>query len=266
MKRILVLILVLVMLFMLVACGEESSSGITPSLESKIDSSSNESKPEMSSNNENNTSTNESTKENETDPTSEPEQELELNSNSEAESESNSQQVSENEIADTSTRWKIENYVDDFGDPTDETFVLGVFEGTFKNSVNLNTELTVAILYDDSNTNEKFGIKLMEYDSHIVNISSSDTVKIKIKIKDNVFEYPDPSSMGKYSTSDDIRCTNEIIYVPSAINYYLASTLKKNEDPVSFVIFITSLAGNESKYNFVINGNGFGELVGDITL
>ncbi len=44
MKKIIVSILALVMLFMLVACDEESSSEVIPSSESKIDSSSNESK------------------------------------------------------------------------------------------------------------------------------------------------------------------------------------------------------------------------------
>ena len=79
--------------------------------------------------------------------------------------------------------WEIDNYVDDFGDKTGATYLRGEFKGRFSNSATTGSSLTVYFYYDANICS----IRLLEYDSHKANISTSDEVFFKFKIENKEY-------------------------------------------------------------------------------
>ena len=57
--------------------------------------------------------------------------------------------------------WLVGNYVDDFGDPTGETYIYTVSTGTFSNTATSGSDLTVGIYYQP----DAFKIRLLEYNN-----------------------------------------------------------------------------------------------------
>lgn len=78
--------------------------------------------------------------------------------------------------------WNIGNYVDKFGDPTDEKYISLEAEGTFSNTATTNSRLHVRLLNDRNNTRFIF----CEYGSHVV--KDNDTYWVYFKLPNDSTE------------------------------------------------------------------------------
>ena len=93
--------------------------------------------------------------------------------------------------------WTQEYYVDDFNDPTDQTYLRGHFSGTFSNSATSGSALSVYLYFDKELTGDSsdyFKIRLFEYGDMLVNysLSGEDDILVKIKIDGKTYEaHPD---------------------------------------------------------------------------
>ena len=80
--------------------------------------------------------------------------------------------------------WKEKYFVDEFNDPTDEKYVLGLFKGTFSNSVANNSELLVKMIISMNNGKPCIGIELYEYGSYLVKNTGSGKAEYIFSMKD----------------------------------------------------------------------------------
>ena len=80
--------------------------------------------------------------------------------------------------------WEKKYFVDQFNDPTDEKYILGLFTGTFSNSAANNRELTVKMLIYIDNDNPRIGIELYEYGNSKVKNTYSKQREYYFKVKD----------------------------------------------------------------------------------
>ncbi len=78
------------------------------------------------------------------------------------------------------SNWKIDYYVDSFGDYTDDSYVIGTFTGTFSNSATNGSDLTVYVYLDPKFPNS-ITIRLLEYGNYKANFSSKDKILISTK-------------------------------------------------------------------------------------
>lgn len=78
------------------------------------------------------------------------------------------------------SNWEIGFYVDDFGDKTNDSYIIGTFEGEFSNSATTGSELTVYVYFDKSYKSVTT-IRLLEYGSHKATFLSSETITLKTK-------------------------------------------------------------------------------------
>ncbi len=148
--------------------------------------------------------------------------------------------------------WTEEHYVDDFNDPTDETYLRGRFVGTFSNSASSGSRLDVYLYFDkvfSGATNEYFKIRLFEYGDDLVefNIPEKKDILVKIKADGAVYEaHPD-----KLSEKDIYISRSSSIFDPiiSALN---------SEKEVQVVITESRYA--TSTYRFTIDSYGLNEL------
>ena len=114
----------------------------------------------------------------------------------------------EETIAAIDSNWKIGHYVDEFGDETEDAYVIGTFSGEFSNSATSGSPLTVLVYLDKDN----YGIvqfRLFRYDEYRVTLfsselSSDDTTEITLKVKDSsgaVETYPLSYRDGDFSSN-----------------------------------------------------------------
>lgn len=166
---------------------------------------------------------------------------------------------------ETLSSWEIVNYVDDFGDETDEVYLQGVFSGEFSNTATTNSQLTVVVFYDYNISDRSvfegkayytsgdynMSFRLLEYNDHKAVFNNSAEMTLKVKINEEIYEY----SLGGMAPNGDLFITtkfDESGNYPPAMS--LAMILEGNED-IPCIIEIGS-----SKYSFTMTGIGFGEL------
>ena len=80
-------------------------------------------------------------------------------------------------------QWETKNYVDEFGDDTEQTYKSLVSEGTFSNSATINSDLIGNFTWDEEQ--EMFYITLYEYGSKKATQIASRFVYVKIKDNDS---------------------------------------------------------------------------------
>lgn len=73
--------------------------------------------------------------------------------------------------------WRLENFKDEYGDPTNKKYVSTLIRGTFSNSVTADADLWVTLLV----TKESAGILLHEYDLSRPAEKFSNVARIKLK-------------------------------------------------------------------------------------
>ena len=88
------------------------------------------------------------------------------------------------ESSEAKSNWELRYFVDDFGEPTNDAYIMCIGEGSFSNSATNKSDLLYAILYDKSkNEDSRFQIKLFEYGSYPVNNTYSSGRYYTIKVK-----------------------------------------------------------------------------------
>lgn len=146
--------------------------------------------------------------------------------------------------------WTEEYYVDDFGDPTDESYIRGVFEGKFSNSATSGSDLTVCFFMPkhlDSASYDMFSIRLLEYGNHKASFIGCDylDVTIKVKVDGEVYEdHPD------YLFDDD----GEIaIERGNKVFKAILDALDADKE-ISFVITVDGYGTDTYRFNVDANG------------
>lgn len=76
-------------------------------------------------------------------------------------------------------QWTTNNYVDDFGEPTESTYDIMITEGTFSNSATQNSKLSLKFI--NNKQNESILVYVYEYGSKLANdiAGNFETVRLK---------------------------------------------------------------------------------------
>jgi len=152
--------------------------------------------------------------------------------------------------------WTEEFYVDDFGDPTSESYIRGLFSGRFSNSATSGSQLDVCFFMEKElayASYDMFSIRLLEYGNHRADFhgSDADDVSIKVKIDDVVTE----------DEADYILENDGEIYIKRGNKIFKAVIDALNQDKeISFVITIGIYGSLESTYRFDIDANGLEDI------
>lgn len=151
-------------------------------------------------------------------------------------------------------KWEVKSFVDNFGDPTKDKYLVSFMEGKFSNSATSNSYLFVEILM----TKKSAGIFLKEYD--VTRPAQKFTSSVQIQMKNERDEKLILNTSGVWNQSGGIKLDNNI-------GDYYHGTFKKFRDfiakssgPIKVVIF----DDYSSVYNFSINPSGFKDKVSKI--
>lgn len=144
--------------------------------------------------------------------------------------------------------WEIGNYVDDFGDPIDQSYVLKQISGQFSNTAANNDKLSVIVLVDS--TSLRF--KLYEYGNMLVKAPSLDVYYAKVKMPDGTdslfYAYGSESGYIEISYNGRERETDD---------WDLIRQMLINREDIK--IRFENLSDNHSIYLFKIEGRGLSE-------
>lgn len=144
--------------------------------------------------------------------------------------------------------WKLNYYVDDFQQPTDESYLCSKkFSGQFSNSATTNSVVDAEVLVDKEN----IAIFLYEYGYHQVKNSSSyydDEYNITMRLKNGK----------EYKFSGAVYCGGDRIIINENYNSTIIKALSQKENsPVSFYIEHAKYA--TTKYLFSVTCDNFAE-------
>ena len=130
--------------------------------------------------------------------------------------------------------WGVSNYVDEFGDPTAESYLhKTIYDGKFSNSATTNSDLKVTFLVDK----DKVSIQLYEYGSRLVKVGIGG-YRVSIKYD------------GKVKTFNDIQLSGDRLVIKNFNARKLLNILKEY-DNIKFHID----GYYSSEYNFTVKDN-----------
>ena len=135
--------------------------------------------------------------------------------------------------------WDIDYYVDAFGDPTGESYMVAVVDGTFSNTATMGSDLKVIIYCE----NDVFSFRLLEYGDIKATYTSYDDITIQIK---DAWGASDIYQLYGTSPNGDIYDYEEYISLG------ILQAVKVNDIDVPTIITIGS-----STYKFTIPCGGF---------
>lgn len=166
--------------------------------------------------------------------------------------------------------WEIDYYKDEFGDDTDDSYLLGTFSGQFSNTATSGSELLVAVYYAPD-TGDMFSFRLLEYGNLKATYMKSDLINLSMKINDEIYGVElsgiapngDIALMPQYAYADKtLHSINGGTDRREVFHLFLEALRKRETVSCSITIGdignITSGVGG-SKYVFKIDGNGFAE-------
>lgn len=174
------------------------------------------------------------------------------------------------QITETFGDWSVGRFVDDFGDPTGETFLYTKTTGTFSNTAAKDAELTVVFMYQ----NGDFAIRLLEYNQIQAVYYDNSKITLKYKVDDVVYEhslYPSAPPNADILINDRMQNMAEIDPSDTAKAQVATFTQTRSQKNSAFrqikkflsnsvdlrcVMYIDS-----SKYSFTISSKGFGDAV-----
>ncbi len=154
--------------------------------------------------------------------------------------------------------WSIDYYLDDYGDKTDEAYVIGKFDGTFSNTATTSSSLTVLFFYSPN----ECSIRLLEYDSVKAIFPTGKYAYIQFKIDNDEYKIdmnvPDLGSdlylyaipRGKYISSHELEKQQKKRDKCDV----LVNALKEGKQ-IKCVI----KNDNASAYYFTLEGKGFND-------
>lgn len=151
-----------------------------------------------------------------------------------------------NEDVNTGGDWLVGETVDEFGDSTGSTFCYTTCLGTFTNSATSGSDLAAGVYYVSSR--QVFLFRLLEYSKTDATYLSNADISIKCKVDEYVF---DDTLLGD--------APNGYLILPSNNKSYkkIYDYLIEGKE-IRTVIYI-----NNSKYSFVISGNGFKDVLSE---
>ena len=79
----------------------------------------------------------------------------------------------------TFAQWETKYYLDDFGDPTEQSYKVMVSKGTFSNSATENSELSGVFIWDEKD--ENLTIKVYEYNRSLATKIEAKFISVLIK-------------------------------------------------------------------------------------
>ena len=174
--------------------------------------------------------------------------------------------------------WFIKNYVDDFGDPTDDCFMYGTFSGTFSNTATTGSDLKVlvAVMPESIGDGYMISFRLLEYEDHLATYFKNELINLEFKINNETYAI---ELMG-FAPNGDLYLTDSWAYE----NDYLADrntdrktaydtffkALEENNGEISCLISIGDeddllwYQSAHSTYKFKIDGYGFAETLAEL--
>lgn len=157
--------------------------------------------------------------------------------------------ASEPESSEDQDAWELSGFVDDFGDPTGETYLQSTIRGTFSNTATSGEDVRVMLCFipaiDDAVP--VLFMRLLEYDNALsvkAIYSESDSKIIKIKIGDEITE----------DVLDGEAPNGDLMLISGQCLMKIYDALLANEQDVRFIIELGA-----SKYSFTATGKGFEE-------
>ena len=174
--------------------------------------------------------------------------------------------------------WFVQNYVDDFGDPTDKCYMYGVFTGKFSNTATTGSDLKVmvSILPETYSDGYMISFRLLEYDEYLATYNKKDLIKLDFKINGETYAI---ELMGS-APNGNLYLTNHWSYEnktlakkntdrKTAYNTFFKA-LEENVGEISCVITIGDendvilYSSGDSTYKFKIDGYGFAEKLAEL--
>ena len=138
--------------------------------------------------------------------------------------------------------WYIKDYVDEFGDATDNKYFGTDCLGTFENSATKGSDLYAIVAFDPSA--KTFLFRLVEYGDHIATYTDSSVLELKYKSDQVTYD----ATLKGTAPNGDLR-------IVKADDYEQMRKLLSNGKDLKVVIYI-----DNSKYNFTISSSGFDQL------
>lgn len=83
------------------------------------------------------------------------------------------------EVTGDAGLWKTKHYVDEFGNPTNDGYIMTVALGKFTNSATNGSDLKVEVLCNENDAE----IELLEYGKYPINVIGTSTINIKINFE-----------------------------------------------------------------------------------
>lgn len=146
--------------------------------------------------------------------------------------------------------WEVLNYVDEFGDSTNSSYISYIAEGTFSNSATINSQLLVKVMVIPG---DFIKFALFEYGSNRVVNSYSSNMEYEIAYK---FESGETGC-----TCGGITSGNDSLMVVNGVDGYDGRiSLKDFKTPQIIKIAITQMDRPTTKYRFSIDTTGFAEV------
>lgn len=169
------------------------------------------------------------------------------------------------------SRWTVDYTQDEFGDDTDNAFVVGKFSGQFSNTATAGSDLTVYVYYMKGSIGDNYFLfRLAEYGNRIATYTKNDLINLSVKIDDEVYGI----ECSGFAPNGDIMLSNHNAYQDATLKsingvdmqevygIFLTALREKQTISCSLTIgdigSITSGIGG-SNYKFKIDGNGFAE-------
>lgn len=144
------------------------------------------------------------------------------------------------------TNWSISYYVDEFGDPTTNPYVVGEFEGDFSNFLTNNERLT-SLLYLDKKSPGLVSIRLFEYGRSRASISDRSTITIRVKT-----DAGEVKEFTGEAYSDDVDCYNaslvDLILTNKNLSWVITVSMTYSDTPDTYR-FKTTNEGLMALYN-----------------
>lgn len=172
--------------------------------------------------------------------------------------------------------WFIKNYVDDFGDPTDEGYLYGIFTGTFSNTATTGSDLKVMVAIQPSHDEYMISFRLLEYENHVATYYKNDLINLDFKINGETYSV---ELMG-FAPNGDVYLRNHWAYEndnlakkntdrKTAYDTFFKA-LEENTGEISCLITIGDeddilwYSTGASTYKFKIDGYGFAEKLAEL--
>lgn len=169
---------------------------------------------------------------------------------------------------DRASHWEQTFYVDEFGDYTDDSYIRGIFTGTFTNSATSGEDLEVIIFIDDVFTGPfgSFDIRLLEYGFMKVNYFRAEASDIIVKVKIGDVIYQDtPTILGDDGDLSFVTTGKGYIKLENEIFNAVIEALDAGEE-ISFLITANISDDLTNTYRFKVDPSGLEDIPHDWTL